>query len=68
MAIHIYECSKNREHRHEFVERATEEKYAGNPCGYDDCGGVLVLSAAVTTAPPKFRKGVGGFYAPTTSE
>jgi hypothetical protein len=75
MAIHVYVCGKG--HRHEVLEPASEDN-TGKVCGavcevsscksFHRCGRFVQLSAAVTTAPPKFRKGVGGFYAPTNTE
>jgi len=65
MAWHVYECSKNSMHVHEFLEAPAASELAGKKCGMTGCKGVLTLSAAVTTATPIFKKGVGGFHAPT---
>ena len=68
MPLHVYECPKG--HTVEILESINDDA-TGLLCGtqlHNGCKKCLTLSAAVTTAPPKFRKGVGGFYAPTTSE
>ena len=66
MPYHLYECPKG--HSIEILEEIWRDN-TGLLCGtqlHNGCAERLYLSAAVKTAPPKFRKGVGGFYAPTS--
>ena len=62
MPLHLYECKKG--HVQEKYETIHEDS-TGQPCGVNKCRAKLKLSAAVTTAKPKFVRGVGGFYAPS---
>ena len=59
MAIHTYECPKG--HKDEVIESICDEhKRVCKKCSLP-----MKLSAAVTTAPPKFKRGgAGGFYKP----
>ena len=70
MSLHVYECPRG--HVTEILEGINEERLAGMCCthiiGNRCCFERLYLSAAVMTAPPKFVKGSGGFYSPTTPE
>ena len=68
MALHVYECSQG--HKVEILEEIWRDN-SGLLCDtqlHNGCTRRLLLSAAVATAPPKFVKGSGGFYAPTTPE
>lgn len=71
MPIHVYECGRG--HKQERIETIHEDAtgqrcnkldYSG--CAVITCKARLKLSAAVSTAPPKFKRGVGGFYKPTS--
>ena len=69
MPLHVYECAKG--HVQEQFETIHQDS-SGQRCGFvssagprTPCRAKLKLSAAVTTAKPKFVRGVGGFYSPT---
>lgn len=68
MPIHVYECKNG--HKQERIETIQEDA-TGQRCNAVAhrgcatlCKARLFLSAAVRTAKPKFKRGIGGFYAP----
>jgi hypothetical protein len=65
MALHVYTCPKG--HTVTILE-AIDRDNTGLLCGtqlHNWCRQRLSLSAAVPTAPPKFKRGgAGGFYKP----
>jgi hypothetical protein len=67
MPLHVYECPKG--HTVEILESIDRDS-TGLLCGtqlHNKCRERLVLSAAVSTAPPKFKRGgAGGFYKPSS--